>query len=67
MDNNMKDRADIAVRNVSSSLSGVTSVQIPFATVLRNAVDGATKGVATRTLFDIVPQDQHLNPHTLLL
>jgi len=67
MDNNMKDRADIAVRNVSSSLSGVTSVPIPFATVLRNAVDGATKGMATRTLFDIVPQDQHLNPHTLLL
>ena len=63
----MKGGSDITVRIVSSSLSGVTSVPIPFATVLRNTVDSAVKGVATRTLFNIVPQNQHLNPHTLLL
>ena len=67
MNNTMKSSADIAVRIVSSSLPGLTSVPIPFATVLRNAVDCAATGVATRTLFDIVPQSQQINPHTLLL
>ena len=67
IDNTMKGSPDIAVRIVSSSLSGIPSVPISFATVLRYAVDSATKGVATKTLFHIVSQNRHLNPHTLLL
>lgn len=61
---------DIVIRLISSSLSHlsrINSAPVSFAKVLQTAVDNATGGVATRTLFDITSQSQHHTPHRFLL
>lgn len=60
-DDGLKDSPEILIQNASSLI--LTS----FSSVLRNKIDRAAKGVATRTLFNTVRLVQHPRSPALLL